>query len=45
MDPTICCKHKVPGQGASRLPNKHLHRELGLVHLQSRMAGFPCANA
>ena len=41
----LCRKHKVPGQGTSRFPDEHLHRELGLVQLQSRTASFPWANA
>lgn len=32
----LCRKHKVPGQGYSRFPDKYLHHELGLIQLRVR---------
>lgn len=41
----LCRKHKVAGRGTSRFPDQYLHRQLGLVQLQSRTANFPWAKA
>jgi len=41
----LCTKHKVPGQGTSRFPDKYLDQRLGLVKLQVRTRNFPWAKA
>ena len=30
----LCVKFKVPGQGTTRFPDKHLYQKLGLYRLQ-----------
>jgi hypothetical protein len=41
----LCAKHKVPGQGTSRFPDKHLHQQLGLAKLSERTRNFAWAKA
>ena len=36
-------KHKVPGRGTARFPDKYLHQSLGLIHLGPLTARFPWA--
>jgi len=40
----LCRKHKVPGRGTSRYPDKHLYQALRLVCLGERTRSFPWAN-
>jgi hypothetical protein len=41
----LCAKHKVPGQGTSRFPDKSLHQTLGLVKLPERTRSSSWANS
>jgi RNA-directed DNA polymerase len=41
----LCKKHKVPGKGWARYPDKHLHEQLGLVNLPARTHDLPWAKA
>ncbi len=38
-------KHKVPGRGTARYPDKYLYRKLQLIRLQERRRNFPWAKA
>jgi RNA-directed DNA polymerase len=41
----LCKKHKAPGAGTSRFPDKYLYQELGLIRLPKRTRNLPWANA
>jgi hypothetical protein len=41
----LCRKHKVPGRGTSRFPDRYLNENLGLVRLGMWMRNLPWANA
>ena len=41
----LCAKHKVPGSGTKRFPEKSLHEVLGLVCLNQRTSNFPWATS
>jgi RNA-directed DNA polymerase len=41
----LCAKHRVPGPGYSRFPDRYLHQRLGLVRLPSLTRNFPWAKA
>ncbi len=41
----LCAKHKVPGRGFTRYPDKYLHQELGLRQLSGRPRKLLWANA
>ena len=37
----LCAKHKMPGQGTTRFPDKYLYQTLGLIHLQKLTRNLP----
>ena len=41
----LCAKHKVPGRGTGRFPEKTLHQVLGLVCLTQRTGSLPWATS
>jgi RNA-directed DNA polymerase len=41
----LCDKHKISGNGKSRLPEKYLHETLGLVYLPALTRNLPWAKA
>jgi len=41
----LCAKHKQPGAGSKRYPDKLLHEKFGLVRLTQRTRSFPWATS
>jgi hypothetical protein len=41
----LCKKHKVPGAGTSRFPDKYLYHKLGLIRLPTLTRNLPWAKA